>query len=1490
MKNLILLFLLCGWAAVGLAQAPPNDDCSSPVALGIAPVCPPVEYSNQNATPSNIGSNNQPSCFSTAGGGNDVWFTFVCPPAPLDFRIELTPAGADPIASPQLAVYRGDCNPDDLAELDCVAGAGALLLDVQGLTPGAIYFIRVSSAGAAANAGAFNLCVNEIPPILTIDQGGSTLCSGTLYDTGGPNDNYGPGEDHTFTICPSAPAACIEFTLEYYYLDAGDSFSPGSDVLTFYDGPNANSPVLAQINGLDVGTAMDGGGGVCFRVQAKSGCLTVQFQSDAAEQYQGFKGTWKCSDKPCVPYEAITIEKDVTLKDIADAIAAPGATVTVKDISRCPYGAYGTFAFDSDNNELGLLQGLVLTTGLVDFIPGPNDDSGATFPHEAPGDADLDYLSVIQGNGLPSEDACVIELDVFVTSDELAFEYIFGSEEYPEYANSLYNDIFAFFASGPGIVGDPNLGGAVNIAVLPNLNTPVQINSVNNIFNWEYYRNTEISQTLQYDGFTSDFLGVKKSLTARVDVIPCNTYRLKLAIADRQDPLFDSGVFISEVRAGAPELAVQLANDLDYLVEDCTTGESRILVRLRKPKSKAATYTLTLGGTATQGEDYVTNLPPTLTFQPGDSLFVFTITPLSDGVQEGTETITVALSANFGCGATVFQTLELELLDGIRVQINNGADTLFFCPGATVQLQASGAETYFWTPPAAVNNPNIGNPVAMPTQDLRLRVIGALGVCLDTAEVFLKRIEAPSVSIVAPDTMLCLRDTVLLFAQTSPPGLPISWTPKSRLSAPNEALTLAYPLTTTTYVASVPVAGCPLTVATVTLTVDTLFFPTLAPDTTVCEGIPIRLASPLAPSSTKYQWTPTTGLDDLASPSPTATPQQTTTYVLKATSANDACSRTDSVTISVVPSAVKILGADTLNLCLGDSAVLQAQASPAGAAIRWEPAFWTKPDTGSVVVAKPTESATFYATYFINGCLAKDSVHLRVDSLPNLDIRLEPFKEVYCPGDTIYLLSKTYDPADFPGIRHRWEPFGGQLTPVENWNMVIVATQTHTFRRLTRSITGACIAQAQVLVRVDTPPVLNALVTPPAICPGQTAQIQLTVSPPSQAIEWDDPTGSLSCKNCLNPMASPTATTAYTVKTPGANCPSTLTVSVVVLPLPALSLAPRTLCRGDSVRLNAIPTNPADTYAWTVMPPGDVSSLSNPAAPSPVVRPAFTTTYRVVATGQCTRQGEVTITVNSASVNVGPDRTVCPGTPVTLNASVTTSPGVTGVIVWQPGPGTGPSLTVTPTTTTTYTAVYSFQPGCLAADTLTVTVLPGVTLAALSADSLSGPVLCEGTRLKLRIGVVPANARLTWFENGQPIAGATADSLVRTPVGDLEPTPVSYVVVAESADGCRDTSNVFTVLVRRCIVFPNVFTPDGDGNNDTFSGPISFGEGSFEVLELRVFNRWGQQVFAASPNRRAWDGRVNDQPAPSDVYAYYAVVRFANGEQQTFKGDITLLR
>jgi hypothetical protein len=147
MRKLLILFSIALFSCPVFAQTPVNDDCSGAIDLGTAPVCPSDTFTNVNATTSNIGSINIPSCFNGGTSEHDVWFSFKCPDTLFDFRITLTGVGVNSILNPEFAIYRGDCSVDGLAELLCakaVAGQSALYLDVMGLTPGAIYFIRVS--------------------------------------------------------------------------------------------------------------------------------------------------------------------------------------------------------------------------------------------------------------------------------------------------------------------------------------------------------------------------------------------------------------------------------------------------------------------------------------------------------------------------------------------------------------------------------------------------------------------------------------------------------------------------------------------------------------------------------------------------------------------------------------------------------------------------------------------------------------------------------------------------------------------------------------------------------------------------------------------------------------------------------------------------------------------------------------------------------------------------------------------------------------------------------------------------------------------------------------------------------------------------------------------------------------------------------------------------------------------------------------------------
>jgi len=197
--------------------------------------------------------------------------------------------------------------------------------------------------------------------------------------------------------------------------------------------------------------------------------------------------------------------------------------------------AIGCFSHGSSTN-LGLNAGIVLTTGIVNGMP-PIGDTVWHFSSNSngqPGDTLLESIL----SGYPTYDAAVLEFDLVPTGNVLEFQYVFASEEYPEFVNTPGNDIFGFFISGI----NPEGGSYVNenIALIPGSNSVVCIDNVNAGLNSSYFVDNETLQglTIVFDGFTT-------VLTAQAYVVPDSTYHLKMAIADRGDDFFDSGIFLN---------------------------------------------------------------------------------------------------------------------------------------------------------------------------------------------------------------------------------------------------------------------------------------------------------------------------------------------------------------------------------------------------------------------------------------------------------------------------------------------------------------------------------------------------------------------------------------------------------------------------------------------------------------------------------------------------------------------------------------------------------------------------------------------------------------------------------------------------------------------------------------------------------------------------------------------------------------------------------
>jgi len=225
---------------------------------------------------------------------------------------------------------------------------------------------------------------------------------------------------------------------------------------------------------------------------------------------------------------------------VENILSGPGTSVSNITYTGSP-NAIGTF--DGYFSNIGLIGGVLLTTGNINNAPGPNILGGAGIDNNYPGDTLLSMLS-----GYATYDAAVLEFDLVPQGDTIRLRFVFASEEYNEYVCGSVNDVFGFFVSGPGITGEQN------IALLPGTSIPVSINTINIgavgsavsnpdpgclLSNSGYYvdNTTPAGLTVEYDGFTT-------VLTGKAAVTPCLTYHLKLAIADGFDGVWDSGVFL----------------------------------------------------------------------------------------------------------------------------------------------------------------------------------------------------------------------------------------------------------------------------------------------------------------------------------------------------------------------------------------------------------------------------------------------------------------------------------------------------------------------------------------------------------------------------------------------------------------------------------------------------------------------------------------------------------------------------------------------------------------------------------------------------------------------------------------------------------------------------------------------------------------------------------------------------------------------------------
>lgn len=898
--------------------------------------------------------------------------------------------------------------------------------------------------------------------------------------------------------------------------------------------------------------------------------------------------------------QTLLVNNGQTAQDLAQIISGSGVTVSNATLTCTQDGAA---AFDGSQSNIGLASGVLLTTGPANIAVGPNNlaDAGV-WDNIATPFADAD-LATILSNTL--YDGCKLEFDVVPLGNQLSFRYVFGSEEYPEYVCSDFNDVFAFFISGPGIAGNQN------IALIPGTTTPVAINSVNpgqagsecgliplfctctslNFSN--FYVNNANGTSVQYDGFTT-------VLTAQSQVTACETYRLKLVIADAGDGVFDSGVFIEEASLNSNiPVVIQSTGDV---FEGCRDGF--VDFGIAAASNSPTTIRYVIGGTATNGVDYQ-QIPDSVVIPAGQTTVRVNITTIPDTVNDPVETVELYLYT-LVCDTLFYDTVIVTITEDVPVL---NAQDVTICKGEQVQLQVGGGVTYEWIPPTNLTNPNIPNPVFIGDT-----TTGYIIVTTDTNNCrgrgFLTvNVLDPPVPIFDSVYNICTGDSAQLSVTG---GVNYVWSPATGLSNAAIGDPLAFPVATTNYTVTVSIGSCADTIQ-ITVNVSDLPVVTISNDTTVCKGTTVQLN---ASGGTIYSWSPANTLNNANIATPIATITASTTYSV-IVSSGIGCSATGSVNITATDPIPISAGNDVLK-CSEDTITLTASG---GSVYVWSPAT----DISDVNIASPLVYNTGNLVYTVssvdvNGCPTSDSVFVEIIEITPVDAGLD--KSICIDGSVniggsptagnnavivwtgitgdVNNLNSTSDPS--PTFNAQGLPAGAysfQVAATEQGcdagvDEVIITVNANPEANFTGLNALYCLENAgNELIGIppngtftglgisgnNFSPSLAGLnnfieitysVTDNNGCSDDTVQVtqvvnyvvdagedktievfdsvQLTPSNDAIVYEWS-PEETLSCNNCVNPMASPTVTTTYAliaIDENGCVANDNVTVNVVV--------------------------------------------------------------------------------------------------------------------------------------------------------------------------------------------------------------------------------------------------------------------------------------------------------------------------------------------------------
>ncbi len=248
---------------------------------------------------------------------------------------------------------------------------------------------------------------------------------------------------------------------------------------------------------------------------------------------------------PALSFAQITIDASLTTQELVQDVLITGSCAETSNFSSLTGTDFGDVngigAFDSNGSDFPFSSGVVLYTGDVNLVPGPNLTVESSGGIDWPGDADLEAATGLT----TTNNASWIQFDFVPLTEQLNFDFIMASEEYNQNFECDFSDAFAF------ILTDQTTGTSENLAVLPGTTTPIQVTNIHPevpgdcpAINEEFFGQYNFTPFNDENTSATNMNGQTVELTATGDVVIGNTYTIKLVVADDQDTAFNMAVFI----------------------------------------------------------------------------------------------------------------------------------------------------------------------------------------------------------------------------------------------------------------------------------------------------------------------------------------------------------------------------------------------------------------------------------------------------------------------------------------------------------------------------------------------------------------------------------------------------------------------------------------------------------------------------------------------------------------------------------------------------------------------------------------------------------------------------------------------------------------------------------------------------------------------------------------------------------------------------------